>query len=864
MDEALFETFLDVVYRRGRDLAVERFRQMHPNDAEAVIAEFDRRVAQVKNGYPPKILAAPGSRDDGWYAGPQPNDAFWPPFETLLRTEKGWPKERIDKLDEVSSKIIGFGSNPALSEFRTKGLVVGHVQSGKTTNFTAVVGKAADVGFRVVIILSGIHNGLRMQTQQRLKEQLFDLNASGWIEMTDVQRDFRRPTQTAVSLLQPHGQKVAVFVVKKWHTVLTDLIAWLKAARPVLAGIPALIVDDEADQASVDTRQINPKILELMALFPRATYLGYTATPFANVLIDPNADDLYPESFIVSLPKQDGYFGAETIFGRDAVEGEARGADLDGHDMIRIIDNSELPSLRPANKAAAVGFAPDLTTSLQAAIQYFWLATAVRRVRNDSGHSTMLVHTSMTTAVHEAFRPMLEGFRARVLKGLNAPNPSLINALRDQWTKESGRVDLGGHPPVDFDQLLPVLPSVVEATRIVLDNCRSKPEDRLNYSKGTVTAIAVGGNTLSRGLTLEGLVTSFFVRSASTYDTLLQMGRWFGYRPGYEDLPRIWMTERLRSWFRHLAVVEHEIRLDIERYEEQDLSPRDVGVRIRTHPVLNVTAKMGAARMAYASYGGRRVQTRYFREHDAKWLYENLQAGRVLVEAAIDDGAIVEGEAGVLLLREVDVKHVLAFLKAYNVHDDSPDLNTDLIAKYIRKENRQTDPSLLTWSVAVVGAPPDYNDEAHLVTFCDDVTVGTVHRSKLQSDLRDTADDKADIKTLMSKEHRVLDLDIAPATARSMSEKALVLSRDQDPRHRRQGLLLLYPIAKDSPPDPGNEKTRMPLNAAEHVLGMALVFPGAADDYVPNISYIAVDPQDQPTDADDTEEERAALSEDEN
>jgi hypothetical protein len=852
VDEALFETFLDVVYRRGRDLAVERFRRMHPGDADAVIADYDLRIAQVKNGFPPKILAAPGRRDDGWYAGPQPNDSFWPPFEDYLATRKKWPETSLRNLDEVSSKIIGFGHNPALPEFRTKGLVVGHVQSGKTTNFTAVVGKAADVGFRVIIILSGVHNGLRTQTQLRLKEQLFDLHASGWIEMTDADRDFHTPTQSAVSLLQPGGQKVAVFVVKKWHTVLTKLIDWLKKARPVLASIPALIIDDEADQASVDTKQINPKINDLLKLFPRATYLGYTATPFANVLIDPSDDDLYPESFIVSLPRQDTYFGAETIFGRDAVEGDARGADLDGHDMVRIIDDSEVDALRPAGKSTA-GFVPELTESLRAAVQYFWSATAARRVRGDDGHSTMLIHTSMKTAVHEAFRPMLEDFRQRVRVGLRGGDLALIETFEAQWRDEESRVQLGGHPAIPFETLLPRLQQVVDDTTILLDNCRSR--ERLDYTGDPVTAIAVGGNTLSRGLTLEGLVTSFFIRSASTYDTLLQMGRWFGYRPGYEDLPRIWMTDRLRSWFRHLAAVEHEIRLDIERYEEQDLSPRDVGVRIRTHPVLNVTAKMGAFRIAHASYGGRRVQTRYFRENDGTWLRDNLEAGRTLVEAALDDGTAVEGGDGRVLLREVDVRHVLDFLEAYHVHEDSPDLDTALVVKYIRRENRQADPSLLTWTVALMGSTAQDGDDAHRVTFAPGVTVGTVNRSKL----KDTGGDKANIKTLMSKEDRVVDLDITPAEARRRSEASLIESRDLDPRHHRQGLILVYPIDKDSPPDEANTETRRPLAAEEHVLGMALVFPGTAEDIVTN-SYISVDLRDQAIDADDVDEERAALS----
>ncbi|WP_433178170.1 Z1 domain-containing protein [Actinoallomurus sp. CA-150999] len=827
--------FIDWVERFGLSEALKRFRGVCTDEQiDEWVEEYERLVEGVKIGYPPKMLSAPGLKP--WYPGPLPHDKRWPAFRDSLTRLSA---DAVEKLDQSTSKIIAYTHSPDTPEYLTKGLVVGYVQSGKTTSFTGVAAKAADIGYKLVIVLSGIHNGLRRQTQERLLAELVDTAGDGaWFPLTDVSKDFHKPPATFAA--HQGGDRTILIVAKKQKDVLARLLSWLTnaAKNGSLTNVPALIIDDEADQASVETPKINPQIRALLKLFSRRAYIGYTATPFANVLIDPSVpDELYPETFILNLPEPDGYFGAEKIFGRDAVEGEYVGPQLDGYDMVRIVPSDTLELIRPTGRGSENGFVPTITDELAEALRYFVLGTAARRYRGDKSHSTMLVHTGMKTVIHDSYREPMRHFLSELAAAVERQDASTLTELKMQWEKETERVPASlfdGLSTVSFDELAGPLLEVLSDVTVVVDNFRSR--DRLDYSgPRPVVAVAVGGNTLSRGLTLEGLVVSFFVRTAKTYDTLLQMGRWFGFRSGYEDLPRIWMTSGLKSDFRHLATVEAEIRLDIARYEEQNMSPREVGVRIRTHPVLNVTAKMGAARIAYASYGGRRVQTRYFRENDADWLRANRVAATTLVTAAVSDGVKVDDHGdGTVILRDVDATQVLTFLNAYGVHEDSPDLDPRLVTAYIEKENRRADPSLLSWNVALMGAP--IRDQDHVVDFGGGIRLGTIERSLM----KDTGGDKADIKTLMSKEHRVVDMDISASAARGKSEGALVDLRNAGVEHATTGLLLLYPIARDSKPEPANIDSRVSFNAAGHVIGMALVFPGNAEDKVMN-KYVQVD-----------------------
>lgn len=790
-----------------------------------------RQIARaIQTAREPQSLSR--SEREPWYSGPQPGDRFWPGLREDLERRR-WDPEDIQTLDVSSSKIVSYLEPPGAKAFQTKGLVVGYVQSGKTTNFTAVIAKAADAGYRLFVVLSGIHNSLRRQTQDRLFQQLVDHHDEAWFLLTQPTHDFMSPGN-ATAFLSPDAHQHVLCVVKKNATVLERLTDWLASARrEVLDQCPVLVIDDEADQATVATTSINPKIRSILRTLPKAAYLGYTATPFANLLIDPSAGDLYPRDFIVTLPKPHRHFGTEMIFGRDEVSDEPG---VDGYDMIRRVPDDDVPKVRPRTRSEVATFEPELTPTLDQAFRYFLMATAARRVRDGvSADSTMLVHTTLYTRVHEQFRPLIDGARITLARRLSKEDQGLHDELRDQWETEQSRVPSAefGLEPVPFDLVWGQLPDVVAECRVIVDNSRS--EDRLEYrADEPVVAVAIGGNTLSRGLTLEGLTTSYFVRAASAYDTLLQMGRWFGYRRGYEDLPRVWMTDVLRRWFRHLAQVEWEIRHDIERYEAESLTPQQFAVRIQKHPQLAITAaaKMRAAVKAYASYGGRRVQTRYFLVRDREWLSGNLDAARRLVDDALAGGSTPQRrEDGSVMLVDVDVDDVLTFLERYRVHEWSRDAAPELVGAYIREQNRED--NLLRWNVAVMGAPPQHAPDR--VVFAEGVDVGVISRSRLSDD----ADvvEVADIKTLMSKEHRVADLGMGAAEARSKGETELADKRQAV--YPDVGLLLLYPIDKNSRPEPGKERVRAALGADEHVVGLGLVFPGQGDETP--VEYVSAD-----------------------
>ncbi len=777
-------------------------------------------------------LTDPGGLDGGiksfWYPGPRDDDLHWPRLKALLEGD-GWDEDGIKDLDNASTKVLAHCADPFDVDFDRKGLVLGYVQSGKTTNFTSVIAKAADAGYAFFIVLSGVHNGLRLQTQTRLDEQLFEQAKSRWHRLTD-EEDFRPPSSVD-AMLSARDQKVLA-VVKKNGPRLRALKRWLgEADEETLAGCPFLIIDDEADQASINTAKrdaspttINRLIRQILAELPRVSYVGYTATPFANVLIDPaTPDDLYPRDFIIDLPRPREYVGPETLFGREALEFDDEvGPSEDGHDLIREIPAEEVSQLKPKGNADKDDFEPEVASSLAEATRFFLLSTAARRVRGiGNRHATMLVHTSQYTVVHSSLRWAISGYATKIGNRLASLDKGLLEEFRGQWETESGLVPAAqfGLPEVSWDEVLEELPAVVGDLKVIEDNSRS--EDRLEYGGPPRVVIAVGGNTLSRGLTLEGLAVSYFVRTASAYDTLLQMGRWFGYRKGYADLTRIWMTEEMRGWFRHLATVEQEIRYEIERYEAEHKTPTELAVRIRTHPKLAITAaaKMQAAVVAQVSYSARRLQTILFEHRDAGWLEENLEAGRALITSLVAAGRMpVEPRKGLKVFRGVDSEAVIDFLAAYRIHENSRDLNSKAITDYIRR--RLEDAELVRFSVAVAGLPSE-DSVLGKVDLGLAEEVACVNRARLALPERGYAD----IKALMSRGDRVFDYGLPAAQVSDMSTTALERGRDRAPAGVGDGtgLLALYPISKDSEPRRGH--ARVPLDAVDHVLGMGLVFP---------------------------------------
>jgi hypothetical protein len=837
---------LEFVVRGGQgigaacDMLKNGFLKVDPALVDAGRAEYEKRMKIIE------FWDAPGALENGgvikspvpsWYGGPKEGDYFWPPLRSRLTKEIS---DAIADVDTSSSRVISLGARPGDELIDTRGLVLGYVQSGKTTNFMSVIAKAADVGFKLIIVLSGITDNLRQQTQQRLGDYIVKPCASRFHLLTTDEHDFSETTNPNALLNSDDLRLLAV--VKKNPARLRRLNKWLKkASATTIANSPILVIDDEADQASIDVgnkRQstINMLIGELLS-HPKVAYIAYTATPFANLLIDPQKKDgLYPRNFVVNLPRPDSYFGPERIFGSLSVE-EGETPD-DGMDIVRLIPDEDVEATRPPkNKAQLEDWVAEVPGTLRNSLLWFLLATSARRLRaGKAQHSSMLVHTSMLAKAHietaESIEDQLEEIRA----GFGSSDPVLMSELRSLWEKETTRVPASeyGNQALDFDQLMAELSKTIWSTKVVVDNYLSN--DRLNYdSASPSTAIVVGGNTLSRGLTLEGLISSFFIRASTAYDTLLQMGRWFGYRRGYEDLVRIWMTNELRQWFVALATVEAEIREEIEIYAKEGKTPLELPVRIRTHPQMAVTsaAKMRDAVKARVSYSGKKVQTILFHDQDSNWLQVNQAAVEKMVTQAKSSGH-VESELDSPTYRgfkNLDATIVLDFLEVYQVHNDARTINPNTIRSYVLKQIEQD--TLKSWNVVFIerkdGTPSN-------MSLGLDKPLRLLRRRKLMTN----DDGTANLKAITSRWDRVADLKyskagIAETFTKGNEDKVsdhILKSVRHNQGLNKTGLLVIYPINKDSDTAPtmnvGDDlerQIRTPLHAKDHLIGISIMFP---------------------------------------
>jgi hypothetical protein len=779
------------------------------NKAELLLA--DRSVP---------IMTTEQAAYGAWYAGPT-NDGVWAGLKELLRHEGRIP---IDPLDDQSTKVVAHLPPPYVSRAAGRGLVLGYVQSGKTANYVATIAKAVDAGYRLVVVLSGLHNGLRKQTQSRLVRQLVAPNTARWFQLTDEDRDFGSPGNADNLLTSRDSYLLAV--VKKNPTRLQNLLDWLNSAsRANRAACPVLVIDDEGDQASINTKdeeqqsRIHSQIRELLEQ-PRVALVSYTATPFANLLTNPQyPGDLYPKDFILDLPAPPGYFGPEHVFGRERLTEDEE--ESDGYDMIRRVSETDAEELAPpaGKKEDRVGYISPVPSSLKAAVRWFVLASAARRARGDGGqHSTMLVHTSMLTDVHFA---LLDPLR-RTVEALAADiSRNDVAHLQEQWEQEQLLL-----PPEDvgqgalaFNVLVPHLKTVCDAISIKVDNSTSV--DRLDYDTAPQTVIVIGGNTMSRGLTLEGLVVSYFTRTAGAYDTLLQMGRWFGYRPNYEDLPRIWTTDELRSQFRDLALVEREIRATIARYEAEAKTPLELAVRLRTHKSLAVTAanKMSHAVEQRISYSNDDVQTLLFDHNNEVAGQYHLELLRTTLDG-IAATSTPEPVGASWLFQGVAASQVQHFLAGYRfLHQPSLDART--VKEYINE--RVSDEELTSWNVALIGRGGEGR------SFGGNVVVNPVRRARMK-ELRDHS--YADVKSLMSNADRSIDL----PGSRPKGETDAAFRARRSVLAPAIPLLLLYPIDARSEP---RSAARVALDAKVDQVGFAIVFPHTNSWDRGAVSYVA-------------------------
>ena len=662
--------------------------------------------------------------------------------------------------------------------------------------------------------------------------------------------DFRSGTGNPASL---QGDQPVIMVVKKNGAVLRRLLEWLDGAPDdVKRLIPTLIIDDEADLASIDTRGtyipegqgepgdydepsvINGLIRELLNQFQKKVYVAYTATPFANILIphdtvDPQKkNDLYPKDFIVDLPKPDGYFGAEELFG---IVNPISGEEGKGLDIIREVEENQVDMLENGQ----------VPKCLEDAILSFVLSGAAFAQRGRGKEpATMLIHTgfriqshtNMKNLVEQKFNEFKDSWRYQKELGIE-------ERLKKIWESEFRPVTQSIHPDldVDFDKIEPFINPFFEAIQIKTVN--SSTGDILDYEREPrLKAIAIGGNKFSRGLTLEGLMTSFFTRSASTYDTLMQMGRWFGFRRGYEDLTRIWTTAELAEWFADLAFVERSLRDDIQVYESMGITPFQVGMRIWQHPTMQVTSPL---KSRYArpttisqSYSGQLVQTTKFAFDQPENLSKQADANYSTVTSFLSDLGKAEWDDNGPVWRNVGEKKVVEFLKKFQQEDSysRSGFSLPLICSYI--EHQFSVNELTQWTIAVRGQENEVSGLGEAKWDVDGGNIWQISRTRVKAgralflgvvtspgDEKIGLMDESEIKKFEEIKQAEPELAVNVAARRARTPK--------------EGLILIYPISKGSKPiikEPKIEsKTRQALyddtnsQYARDLIGLAVSFP---------------------------------------
>lgn len=844
------------------------------------VAILDRALTNVKakldKNYhlvDPQIIAREGSIDEKfrWYGGPHELSERWE-FAKLQLLNEGRSQEEIDEVVKSSSQILGLLSSPITDQFASRGLVLGYVQSGKTTNFIATISQAADEGYRLIIVLSGVTNNLRKQTQERLERSLTGENPKNWNWLTSIDSDFSA-SMNANDLLSAPSKRV-IAVVKKNNSRLKRLKSWLESAPiAVRQGLPVLIIDDEADQATVNSHKllnrqtaINKTLTTMLkpTFLPKNAYLGYTATPFANILS--NAKDetqLFPRDFIYPLKRSEKYFGAEQIFGREPIDEEDQTV-LTERNIIIPIDYSDRQALGtlidPNNHVVPT----DLPESLHESIQWFVVATAARRIRsNKNNFSTMLIHTSGRIPSHKDMKTLV-GKYLTYLQGL--PAAEIDQKLSDCWNHRAADGWLEGDSPIfEWDDIKSEAVKVLNACKLIVDN--SKSDDRLVYDfqeeENAVPYIVIGGNTLARGLTLEGLICSYFMRTSSAYDSLLQMGRWFGYRVGYEDLQRIWMQDDLISNFRHMALVEEEIRQQIEQLAAEGLDPSQVPIRIRDHKLLTITAlnKMNYVQRLQIGYSDTRVETISL-DSKAEILLSNQLVTKNLIEQIKKSGLEIttKNPEGWPIFNDVPWEIVSNFFEEYKWVDSATRANGKLIKTYI--DAHQGSGDLEKWNIFVYQIN---SANVPIVDLGNGISATAIKRSALDKSKQNHT---VNIHHLVSSIDGSADVELSKKSVaahlksqnKKISDTNLRVLRQESLPSVNRGLLGIYIVDKDSKKEP-KTKLRQDLDLPEHAVGLGIFFGksnviGADVDYYgPDlIDVFEIEEDDYLDDADESDD----------
>ncbi len=666
---------VDRNYINGRLKALREFPQYSELTKEdwKVISFYVESNVNVDIDEPSIILANP--KVERWldHKRDEIDWNYWISYKKLL-SDQGRTPSVIRETEKVIDEILDCSGDPSIEGgWSRRGLVMGNVQSGKTQNYLGLVNKAIDSGYKVVVILGGHLNELRKQTQERVDAGVIGKESKAQFEnskvigvgkhraaghraayLTTTDEDFSKRLGNSFGIHFSTVDGPIVFVIKKWASILENLYEWIKDKHELDPDVgkklstQMLLIDDEADYASINTKHekgnitaINNNIRKLLSLFERSTYIGYTATPFANIFIDPETekevigDDLFPKDFMIRIPTPDNYVGHKHFFQLE---------DESNEDPISIVDdNTKLLPIK-AKKDTPVETAPE---SLKDAVRTYLLTVAIRMFRGQpKEHCTMLINVTHLTALQDRVADVVDEYMNEIR---NAADFALGYTQKTAIKKSTTIAEIyesfnrNFSIPESFEDIYDWLKKAILKTKVFAVHGKSKEKlDYRAYKANGLSAIVVGGHKLSRGLTLEGLTVSYFTRNSKTYDTLMQMCRWFGYRPGYKDLCKLFITEESFEWYEFISKAIDELYAELARMSEQKKTPSEFGLKVREHPgslLITAKQKMNSAHKHTRSLnlaGSRIRKFEFYVSNDIN--VQNLNVAKTLAEDLLSSG----------------------------------------------------------------------------------------------------------------------------------------------------------------------------------------------------------------------------------
>lgn len=826
----------------NRILSDDEKKVLHEELSNYFIADlnYDNDLVQLERGM---VISDPDPKKHTDWEPDSKKRFYWRKQREFLMTtleRKNGQEESsriINSIDFETDTILKNMENPIRSKFDSRGLVVGYVQSGKTANFTALIAKAADAGYRFIIVLAGIHDELRQQTQIRIDRELTghnNLNLDGdFIAWNDFEEARRWHNLTSAGWLDGKEtgefsgkginkfkdiflskQRPVLTIIKKNVKIMERLIKWIENSEEKdRLNVPILIIDDEADQASVDGNankedtdptKTNEKIRKIIELFVRKAYVGYTATPFANVFIQHDSeheklgDDLYPRNFIHSLPEPRGYFGTKRIFADD----------LDTYFVKQIKD-----SKKEKKELADLGI---ITEDLVSSVYDFIIGIALRNLRGQENMPmSMMINIDHRVNKMNRIGELLKEYVHKLLPehyNIDSIETAYIKYI--QYSKKLNEKLATDNKYFDWKIVKDEIVKVIKSKGIKISILNSNNEDKLDYAKEpSMKVIAVGGNKLSRGLTLEGLMVTFYLRESKQYDTLLQMGRWFGYRKGYEDLVRIYTNATLWRQFKDLAIVELEFRESISEMINEELpkTPKEFAVAVRQILGLLPTAKnkLGAA-VLENHYGGSQVSVTRLILEKPEVIDQNLKVTENLIEKIENSGnkfnKIKNGEFSSVLSLKSEISILKEFVENFKLGEDLQGICLESFSKkdllsYITKTN------IKSFNTAIISL--EKRNEQDIIKLPKNINVVPVNRARLDIS---PVNGSYSIKGISDKLDRRIDL---PKTSKNEYDQ------------RMEPLLLIYFVDKNSTATKSNWKNLYEniKNEKRNPVSYAIIFP---------------------------------------